>query len=184
MTEYVDYPSLNPYPVARDKGDILDWAQRLKKERELDRIKWNNLKDVLVRGRLRNGSRAEPSSSSDVVAADNQYDWYLSATNLWVLIDDGGLEWKSIPWGGGGGGSYLPLAGGTMTGYARGPGFVGTDTTNITYSGDNINTITYASGRTVTFTYSGDDIDFWTDGTNTWTVTYDGGGNITDITVT
>lgn len=57
--------------------------------------------------------------------------------------------------------------------------------TSITYSGDTITQIVYASGRTINYTYdTGGKLLSKNDGTYEWVYTYDADGKLTSTTVT
>ncbi len=111
---------MNVYPKAieRTLNGIFSWIDRVNNERERDTSDWNNLPQRFMLGRNRTllNDRAEPSSSSDVVATDREGDFYHGASSLWVLTDVGAgvLEWLEVGAGGGGGAptnaQYVTLA--------------------------------------------------------------------------
>ncbi len=67
----------------------------------------------------------------------------------------------------------------------RGTEFIGTRGCHITYDiNGNVTQVAKTGGRTIDYTWVAGELVSCTDGTNTWTPTYDGFGNITDMVVT
>lgn len=97
MTEYTAFPEIGSYPNPKEKTSLAEWATEVTRQREQDKTKWRNLKEVVVRGRLRNNLRSTPSSSADVTATDNENDVMWDASYLYILVNNAGsLVWRRV----------------------------------------------------------------------------------------
>ena len=83
----------------------------------------------------------------------------------------------------GGVSGYVSKTGDTMTGDLRTTDLIKTRSSTLTYTAGNLTKVVKTGGRTIDYTYTSGILTSYTDGTNTWTLSYTG-SDLTAITVT